>query len=322
MGVIGTGGMGNVHTNHYNKMSDVTVVAWDVDPERLRAFCERHGAAAASSMDDLLSRADAVDVCLPTDLHLDVASQAFAAGKHVLVEKPMCGNVADCITLIERAEKAGVKVVPGHVVRFFKEFRTGHDLVASGKIGTPGAARTRRGGKAPMGSEGWFRDVKRSGGVLLDLAVHDFDWLRWTLGEVTEVYARSVALSGTTDAPGDYALATLKFANGAVAHVEATWMDPAGTRATFEVCGSEGMIEFDSRVNNALRTTHDGGTFTDNALAGHDDPYFCQLSAAMKTFFEGAKPEVTAHDGLAAVAIAEACLESAGSGLWVKPRTF
>src|SRR5204863_4959008 len=143
----------------------------------------------------------------------------------------------------DAAAKANVPLMPGQVVRFFAEYATGNRLVKEGKVGKPAAARTRRGGLAPMGSHGWFQDYQRSGGVLLDLAVHDFDWLRWTLGEVKHLYSRSVGVA--TDGGPDYALTVLTFESGAVAHVESTWMDPSGFRTAFEVCGSEGMIQFD-----------------------------------------------------------------------------
>src|SRR5688572_21354255 len=110
----------------------------------------------------------------------------------------------------------------------------------------------RRGGGQPKGEGMWFRDYERSGGVLLDLAVHDFDWLRWTLGEISQVYSRSLGI--TRGSGPDYALTTLSFASGAVAHVESTWMDPSGFRVAVEVAGSEGIIEYDSRLTPSLRT--------------------------------------------------------------------
>jgi len=317
VGIIGSGHMGTVHTTHYLRIPGVEVVVWDADPARLSAFCQKHGVLAASSHADLMSKADLVDVCLPTDLHLSTALEAIAAGRHVFVEKPICPTVADCRTLMSAADKAGVKLVPGHVVRYFKEFRTAHDLVVNGKVGKPAAARVRRGGKTPLGSDGWFRDIHRSGGVLLDLAVHDFDWLNWTLGPVTSVYSRSVGVAGTSNVPGDYALTTLKFGSGAVAHTETTWMDPSGFRTSLEVCGSDGMIEFDSRNNQAVKTLTDGAVVYDNALHSTDDPFYQQLSTALAYCFDGGEPGVTALEGAQAVAIAEAALTSARTQKWV-----
>jgi predicted dehydrogenase len=252
---------------------------------------------------------------VPTDYHPDCALKAIAAGRHVLVEKPIAKSLEEAGAVVKAADKAGVVLMVGQVVRYFPEFRKGHDLVAGGAVGKPAAARVRRGGGVPRAE--WFLDHSRSGGVLVDLAVHDFDWLRWTLGEVDYLYARSVG-SSTMKGP-DYALTTLSFDSGAVAHVESTWMDPSGFRVTFEVCGSEGMIEFDSRNTPALRTHTAGGTRTENPLAAVDDPYRNQLKDFVAACRREIAPPVTGYDGFMAVSIALAALESAKTGQTVRP---
>lgn len=312
--------MGNTHANKYRQMPSVELLAYDSDAERLDAFARRHEATSASSLSDLITKVDVVDICLPTDLHLPVAMLAIASGRAVFVEKPMASTVEDCASMIDAAERARVPLMPGQVLRFFPEFALGRKLVQDGTVGRPAAARTRRGGRAPEGAGGWFRDVARSGGVLLDLAVHDFDWLRWTLGEVKQVYARSAQVkpswSSAFDPPevGDYALVTLTFKSGCVAHVEATWMDPGGARVTFEVCGSEGMIEYDSRRVGTIRTSTADSSRAEAPLAPDDDPYYLQLRGFLNAISNGAPLPVTGEDGLKAVEIARAALDSARTG--------
>lgn len=160
-------------------------------------------------------------------------------------------------------------------------------------------------------------DHRRSGGVLIDLAVHDFDWLRWTLGEVEHLYARSVG-SKTMQGP-DYALTTLTFDSGAVAHVEATWMDPSGFRTTFEVCGSGGMVEFDSRTTASLRTHLPSGSRGESNLSPLDDPYYGELRGFTDAVKAGSTPPVTAYDGLMALSIALTAFESAATGKVLRP---
>lgn len=317
VGILGAGGMGNVHARQYRKMPDVELAFHETLPDKSEAFARQWQATACDSVDSLISKCDVVDVCLPTDLHLDAGLKALASGRAVFIEKPLAGTMSDCRKLIEAASKADVTLMPGQVVRFFADFATGHRLVKSGAVGTPAAARTRRGGMAPVGSHGWFRDYERSGGVLLDLAVHDFDWLRWTLGEVKHLYSRSVGIQ--TGSGPDYALTTLTFESGAVAHVEATWMDPGGFRTTFEVAGSKGLIQHDSRQNVALKTTLEGKTFNDGAISSTDDPYFLELSGFLNAVRTKSPPPVTAHDGAMAVSIALAAIESAKTGLVVVP---
>ncbi len=308
--------MGNVHANHYRKMPDVDLVVYDVDRDRRAQFADRHRAGTMESLEQILDRCDVADVCLPTDLHAEIGVRCLEAGRPTLMEKPMAASTSDARRLIEASRESATPLMPGQVVRFFPEFATARRLVLEGAVGTPAAVRMRRGGKAPQGAGGWFKDHTRSGGVLLDLAVHDFDWLRWTLGEVVQVYSRSVRMSPATPetVEGDYALTTLTFDSGCVAHVESTWLDPSGFRAAFEVCGSDGMIEYDSRQASTLRTVTEAMTRAEAPLAGDDDPYFRQLRGFLDAVRDHAELPVRAEDGFAAVAIAEAAIESCRTG--------
>jgi predicted dehydrogenase len=301
--------MGNVHARQYRKMNDVELSFIDRDPVRVGEFTERWEAIPCDSLEALISKVDVVDVCLPTDLHLETALKAIAAGRAVFMEKPITRTLDEARQLRDAAAMANVPVMPGQVVRFFPDFAQGAKLVKSGAIGTPAAARTRRGGKAPGGSGGWFMDHSRSGGVLLDLAIHDFDWLRWTLGEVKSLYSRSVAIDKGTGP--DYALTTLTFDSGAVAHVESTWMDPSGFRTSFEVAGSEGLIQHDSRSNVALRTVTTDGSAAETPASDLDDPYYQELRAFLDAVSAGTPPPVTCEDGLRALSIALAAIQSA-----------
>jgi predicted dehydrogenase len=317
VGILGAGGMGNVHARHYRKMADVELFFFDPDQDQAGVFVQRHQAAPAPSAEDLINYCDIVDICLPTPLHVGMGLKAIAAGRAVFMEKPLAGTLADGARIVEAAEKAGVPLMPGQVVRFFPEFAAGRRLVKEGAVGTPAAARTRRGGGAPKGAEGWFMDHSKSGGVLVDLATHDFDWLRWTLGEVKHLYARSVGAK-SNQGP-DYALTTLTFDCGAIAHVEATWMDPSGGRATYEVAGSAGLIQYDSRNTPTLRTHAGGKTMNEAPLFGSDDPYFNQLRGFVDAVQNKHEPPVTGHDGLMALSIALSARESAQTGKVLAP---
>ena len=323
IGILGAGGIANVHARHLHRLPDVELLFVERDIARAKEFAAKHEAKPLDSADDLISKSDLLWICLPSDLHYEYGLRCIAAGKATFVEKPITKSLEDGAKVVEAATKANIPLGVAHVVRWFPEFREGHNIVASGKIGTPAAARTRRGGPAPRkGADDWFMDHTRSGGVLLDLAVHDFDWLRWTLGEVKHLYSRSV---GTKTMKGpDYALTTLTFDSGAVAHVEATWMDAGGFRTTFEVCGSGGMIEFDSRTVPTLRTSVEGKpTISEAPLALDDDPYYKQILGFVNAVRQGKEPPVTGHDGLMALSIALAAIESAKTDkVLCPPRQF
>ncbi|MBS1719246.1 MAG: Gfo/Idh/MocA family oxidoreductase [Armatimonadetes bacterium] len=317
VGILGAGGMGNVHARQYRKMSDVELFLYEPNDDRRNVYVERWAPQLTSSFDDLAAKVDVIDVCLPTDLHHEFVLKSLAAGRATLVEKPMARTLEQAAEMNEAAERAGVPFMVGHVVRYFAEFAAGNRAVASGKVGKPAAARTRRGGLAPTGSDSWFMDHSRSGGVLIDLGIHDFDWLRWTLGEVKSVYSQSL---GAKRGQGpDYALTTLTFESGAIGHCEATWMDPSGFRTTFEVAGDKGLIQHDSRNTAALRTHSGGKTFLESPLDGFDDPYYKQLRAFVDAVRDGTPVPVTGQDGFASLAIALAALESGRTNRAIAP---
>ncbi len=317
VGILGTGHMGETHAAQLMKMPGVETIFLARDAEKSARFASSFNATPRESLEAVISEADILDVCLPTDMHLDIGLKAIAAGTPVFMEKPLARSLADAVTLRDSAAKANIPFMVGQVVRYFPEFLAGYNIVKSGGVGTPAAARTRRGGPSPTGADGWFMDHQRSGGVLLDLAIHDFDWLRWVLGEVKCLYSRSVGAS--TGKGPDYALTTLTFDSGAIAHVESTWMDPSGFRTTFEVAGSGGLIQHDSRNVATVRvTTTDGAELQQPTVTG-DDPYYLQLDAFIQAVKNGTPVPVTAQDGAMALSIALAAVESARTGAVVTP---
>ncbi len=322
VGILGTGGMGGRHATHAKKIAGVELGAFDPDAERLAFFASEKGVTPFESARELIEWAEVVDVCTPTDRHADLALESLKSGKPTLLEKPLARSLAECEELLKVAKQTKMPLGTAQVVRFFPDYSAAHKAIKSGKIGTPAAIRMRRGGGMPTG---WFGDMERSGGVLLDLAVHEFDWLIWTLGQCTQVYSRSIQFGdsrGSHESRADYSLTTLTFANGAVAHVEATWMDPGGGRSTLEAAGSGGVIEFDSRLNNALRISTVNGSRAESPNPASDDPYFRQISAFLEAIRNGRPVPVTGRDGANATALALAALESASTGQPVTPKFF
>src|SRR5262245_58305497 len=174
---------------------------------RTRAFRDLTQALRAT-------RADAIFVCLPTPLHRAVVTEAARAGLHVFCEKPAARSVADAEAMIEVCAKENVLFMVGHVLRFFPQYAKLHDRVAKGDVGKPAMARLSRGGAAPRGARDWYAKRAASGGVLLDLVIHDFDWLLWTFGPIVRVHARQTAARGGELA--SYALAVLRHASGVI----------------------------------------------------------------------------------------------------------
>lgn len=226
--------------------------------------------------------------------------------------------------MIAAAELAQVPLFVAHVVRFFPEFALARQQVLSGAVGSPAAVRTRRGGPMPRAWNDWYSDFEKSGGCILDLIIHDFDWLRWTFGDVERVYAR-----GLTDShlpTFDYALVTLRFRSGAIGHVEGTWAAPDGFKVTLEISGDTGLLEynFNQPTGVPFKAALSGG---DGPRAGvalpesptGNNPYQLELAHFLDCLEKGVTPDITPQDGRAAVQIALAALESIETG---KPVTL
>ena len=221
--------------------------------------------------------------------------------------------------MIDAAEAAGVHLLIGQILRFFPEFVKAKALVDSGAIGKPAIVRTTRATAHPQGRGGWFRDQKRSGGVVLDMMVHDFDWLRWTFGEPERIFAKGLAKRNIENL--DYALVTIRFRSGTIAHVEGSWAYAGNFHVQVEIAGDKGLLDFDNEAAASVRwITHDQPRrvqlpMTPALRSAHE----LELQHFVDVIAKGAEPRVTPHDGMMAVKMARAALESIETG---RPVTF
>jgi len=327
IGIIGAGNMGRRHARAWAATPDARIVAVaDVLKPKADALVAEigNGARAFGDAGELLAASggiDVVSVCVPTHLHRELTERVALAGAHVFCEKPMALSVGDCDAMIAACQAANVRLSVGQVVRFFPEYENAHRLLASGAVGKPAAARTRRGGDFPQGEADWYADTAQSGGVLFDLLIHDFDWLLWCFGPVARVYAKGFTGRGLPHL--DYALVTLRHESGVIAHVEGTWADPGGFATTFDIAGDNGLLTHDSRraapLVKSLRASGGGGarrgaSLPLSPLAPRDEPYFRQISAFAQSILDDVPAAVTPEDARAAVAVAEAARRSLETG--------
>jgi predicted dehydrogenase len=260
---------------------------------------------------------DAVDICLPTDLHRWAVELAAAHGKPVFCEKPIALTEEDASAMIDACKKAGVTLMVGHVVRFFPEYRAAREQVLSGKLGKPGVVRTIRSGAFPVWS-GWFGDEARSGGPLLDLAIHDFDYLRWCFGPVQRVFSRTL----TTKREGmEHTLTLLRFASGVMAHVEASWAYPQGSpfQTSIEIAGSEGLILFDKNKSGSV--VQYGGPRKQTGVPESPllkSPYALELEHFITCVKEQKQPLTSGEEALASLRVGLAAYQSARTRLPVE----
>lgn len=325
--MVGAGGMATTHARCYAALPSARVVGvMDARAEAARALAEPHGAEPFNDLDAMLeaTRPDIVDVCVPTPFHAEYVCQAAEARpRGIVVEKPMGRSVADCERMIAACATAGVPLFVAHVLRFFPEFVAAREQVIAGAIGEVVTVRTRRGGPFPRAWENWYGNVDWSGGIILDLVIHDLDWLRWTFGDVERVFA--AGLSGKAGAgeriERDYALITLRFRSGALGHVEGTWADPGGFKVTFEVAGTEGLLEYNHNqpssppfVAAVQRGAEAGPGVPVPESPVAVSPYQAELDHFLTSLTLGTTPRVSPRDGLEAVRLALAANESIRTG--------
>ncbi|MDD2485890.1 MAG: Gfo/Idh/MocA family oxidoreductase [bacterium] len=320
--VIGAGTMGGIHAGHYDALPDSRVVAvLDIRLEAAESLAETYSASAYDNMEKMLAEEniDIVSITTPTPYHKECVLTAAAAGKHIFCEKPIAMTTEEGLEMTEACRKAGVAFMVGHVLRYFPEYAAAKAMIDNGAVGKIGMVRTSRGGSFPRASGDWYADKGKSGGLVLDMLIHDFDWLRWSLGDVTRVYAK-----GLVEKAGehkDYALVTLRFANGAIAHVEGTWMRPDGFKTCLEVAGDKGLIAFNNDDSAPIKLA-----FTDSGRAGNavavpnsplaeeDDPYRLEIIDFLKAIKREEEPPISGEDAVEALKISLAVLESIFTG--------
>jgi predicted dehydrogenase len=285
-------------------------------PASAQALAARFGSTATTDWKAAINapEVDIVAITTPTPTHLELVEAAAKAKKHIFCEKPFCRTAAQCKKAIAAADKAGVKLFVGHVVRYFQEFETMRTQIASGAIGEPGYVKVTRGGIFPMGAGKWFSDYEQSGGVTFDCMIHDLDWVRYVFGEPERIFCQTLMSELTSGQPLDYSQVTMRMKNGVIAKIIGTWAHPSGFRVTAEACGSGGMLQFDSAVSSMgamMRETGKGPGMIVPESPVDVSPYELEWAEFLAWIESGATPRVTAHDALRAVEMVEAALESA-----------
>lgn len=283
LAIVGTGLMGAQHAASAAMSRVVRLVGVHAaDESQARAVSERHGCERFPSLEGVLAddRVEAVLVATPTDTHDEIAAAVLASGRHAFVEKPVTRTLEDALLLRRLARSAGLVLGVGHVIRYFPEYRALGAAIERGDIGTPAIATFGRRCQQPdWAPDQWHTDMRRSGGVAVDMLVHDIDLVRWYFGEPADVYARVVG--SDRHAGLDYALATLAVPAGPICHLHGSWAEPGGFSQSAEVCGTGGMLSYDSRGREELVVDSHAARSVATALPppppGRHDPFQRQL---------------------------------------------
>lgn len=324
IGIVGAGSMGHAHAPAWKLLHDIGAELVGIvtnRPESAQAFANEYDLKPYPSVDALIADVDILDICTPTHLHKEMTLKAAQAGKHVICEKPIALTINDAKAMIEACDTAGVRLFIAHVLRFMTPYDSAKRSIDAGHIGKPCVIRLTRAGYQPRKStDNWFIDNERSGGMMLDLMIHDYDYARWLSGDVKRVFAKSARNEDPASA-GDYALVTLRFVDGTIAHIEGGWVYPPGFfRTAIDIAGTEGLIEWSSD-NAETMQTHlinppqiEADEVAVPGAKAIDSPFTKQLKHFYDCIENNSEPLVTAQDALSALEVALAAIESAKIG--------
>ncbi|HVV63249.1 MAG TPA: Gfo/Idh/MocA family oxidoreductase [Pseudolabrys sp.] len=299
VGVIGVGVMGSNHARVFSDLPGVTLVGIaDPDPAHRDFVSRTLGCNGYENVAGLLDAGvDAVSIAAPTHLHHDIALTCIRNGTHVLVEKPIASSVEEGRAIIAAAHRAGVTLMVGHVERFnpaveaIKDAIRGEDILS--------IAITRVGPFPPRMS---------NVGVVIDLAVHDIDLIRWfTNSDITEVQPQ---LSNAVAEREDIALLQFRTASGVLAHINTNWLTPFKARSvTVATRGKYVMGDLLTRqVTECFGFQPDGSYSMRHLSVGHAEPLRSELLAFLRAVRTGQTPAVTGEEGVASLEIATRCL--------------
>jgi UDP-N-acetylglucosamine 3-dehydrogenase len=315
IGIVGLGEIGQVHLRGFQQAPGLARVraVTDIDSGLRSTTARSCGAADCASLRELLAREDVhvVSVCVPHNLHHPVALAAIAAGKHVLLEKPMAVTTSECDEIIDAAARAGVRVGVSHNQLFYPPHELACHLLQSGLLGRPLLLRMRLGIGEKF--EGWRADpAATGGGLLFDAGVHRFYMARALFGDVSE-------LAAMADAPRqrgeDLAVVLMRFASGALGVIEANYHCPkAAFDDAIEICTTRGMLylsgceaDFEGfRTGPALRRYDCDGWHEMHVEPGSwRESVYASVQAFARALARGEEPPVDGREGRAVVELIE-----------------
>lgn len=334
VGIIGMGFIGQQHFQTWATVEGAEVVAVaDKQVEKVAASASAVGGnvgeAAALDLsgvqrfteaDDLLAAGgfDVVDVCLPTCVHAMMTKKVFAAGFHAVCEKPMALSVAECDEMIAASEAAGKMLFMAHCIRFWPEYEVLANMVANGDLGRLVTMKFTRLSPSPFWSQdGWLNDSSKSGGALLDLHVHDADFVMSVMGMPPAVFSR--AGNATCCGPKvDHVMTNYLYPDVAVL-AEGGWAMPPKYpfEMAFEVLGEKGCLTF-STSHSPMLNFYTAGGETINPECRATTGYQQELEYFAACIANNEQPtRVTAFDAREAIRLVLAEKESIETGMVV-----
>jgi myo-inositol 2-dehydrogenase/D-chiro-inositol 1-dehydrogenase len=318
IGVIGAGRIGRLHAENvarYVRGAEVVAVA-DIVEEAARRCAEDLGIPRAVTDYRAILEDPAVDailICTSTDTHAEIIRAAAAAGKHIFCEKPLALDLGEIDSALAAVEEAGVILQVGFHRRFDPNFRRLKGLIVEGAIGTPWLLKITSYDPAPPP----LAYIKVSGGIFLDMTIHDFDMARFLLGEVEEVFASgSVLVEPEIGEAGDVdtVVVTLRFESGALGVITNCRKASYGHDQRIEVLGEKGALFAENPLPHTVTLADQRGYQTAPLhyffVERYREAYIAEMEAFVAAIKEGKEPPVTGWDGKIPVVMGYAAQKS------------
>jgi predicted dehydrogenase len=301
-------------------------------PGHARDFAAKHDIPHHfTALEPMLARddIDLVVIGAPNFLHCDITLAAAQAGKHVVIEKPLCMNLAEADKMIAACRAAKVKLMYAEELCFTPKYVRLKGLLDEGALGKPVLLKQSEKHDGPHAEHFW--DVERSGGgVTMDMGCHAIQFFRWLNGRnpITSVYAQmSTSVHAAKTRGDDNALIILEFANGVIAVAEESWTKPGGMDDRAEIHGSEGVAYADLLHGNAIETystrgvgyaVEKAGITTGWSFTMYEEIWNYGFPQELAHFVDCVRhdkqPLVTGEDGRAVLEVIFAAYQSAGTG--------
>jgi inositol 2-dehydrogenase len=325
VGVLGLGRMGHLYAHTLaTQVSGVALYAVaEVDEQARTRVANEFGVPHTfADVDELLAlpELDAVVIATPTKTHHSLVIAAATAGKAIFCEKPLALTREETLAALEAVEQAQVRLQVGFMRRFDAAYKKARALIDEGRIGRPVTFKSI--GRDPFCPRTEYADPAQSGGLILDMAIHDFDLARWLMdSEVTRVSAEGTLLVCENLASVgdiDNAIINLRFANGALGNVEVSRNAFYGYDIRTEVLGSDGAVTIGTHQHTPLLLlTRSGAQYdvTPYLMERFGDAYCAQMQHFVDCLRNGQSPAVTGADALAALEIGIAATQAYQRGL-------
>ncbi len=333
VGLIGSQFISTIHAEAFKWVHEAKIVAaMSPNEEHVSKFCKTHHIPTYfTKLEDLLAHPEVEMIVIgaPNYLHCEITEKAAKAGKHIVVEKPFCMNLAEADRMIAACKAAKVKLMYAEELCFTPKYVRMKALLDEGALGRPVMFKQSEKHDGPHADHFW--DVERSGGgVTMDMGCHAIEFFRWLNGKnpIKSVYAQmNTSVHGAKTKGDDNAIIILEFENGVVAIAEESWTKLGGMDDRAEIHGSEGVAYADVLQGNSIQTYSTKGVGYAVEKAGntvgwsytmYEEIWNYGFPQEFAHFVDCVKndkqPLVTGEDGKAVLEVIYAAYESAGTG--------